>query len=585
MPDAERRILRYFALPLGLLLLFFSCSYLFPESNKVKKEAAPKSRSIYSVRVNAVVVNATVTDRAGNPVKDLTINDFKVYDDGKPQAINTLALESFAPPEAEEAKAPSAAVSATMRTATEKKTVDSRMISVVIDDLTMETQKSVLEYPRLVDSLKEFVKNDMGPADQVAILSGSRKVQLPFTNDKQRLLAELASVPTELNIDTTQRPCPDVTDLEAWHMSKDVLSSPYFRDLIKECLNKVGGVYSIDDTGYQQGGVRDAEGMMRIFSLRTYGDSEYRTRNLLDTIRQNIRALRHFEGTRMIVLFSDGFISEKTTRASYQLQELVDLALRSGIVLNTVSTRGVRTYIDENFDSAQTWKVLMGEDDTRAQHASLAQMAEETGGVFFHDNSLYKPLQTIARRRSSYYVLTYPMPPHKSDGGYHQIKLEINRPGLQVSYRKGYFTPKEELTFENRKKEDIIDAINAPGNMNEIPMTLSYNYSQEDDFTYAVSFITNVNIRGLQFLEEESRRKNQISLFLVAYDETDRYVSGLEKSIDFQLLESSYTDLRDRGLTSRVELKLPLGRYKIKAVVRESVQGKMGSVAKSVEIP
>ena len=76
------------------------------------------------------------------------------------------------------------------------------MISVVIDDLTMETQKSVLEYPRLVDSVKEFVKNDMGPADQVAVLSGSRKVQLPFTNDKQRLLAELASVPTELNIDT-----------------------------------------------------------------------------------------------------------------------------------------------------------------------------------------------------------------------------------------------------------------------------------------------------------------------------------------------------------------------------------------------
>ncbi len=139
--------------------------------------------------------------------------------------------------------------------------------------------------------------------------------------------------------------------------------------------------------------------------------------------------------------------------------------------------------------------------------------------------------------------------------------------------------------MKTAKKKILIEALNAPGDMNQIPMTLSYNYSQEDDYTYAVSFITDVNIRGLQFTEEEARRKNQVSLVLVAFDETDRYISGLEKTIDFQLLESSYAGLRERGLTSRVELKLPVGRYKIKAVVRENAQGKMGSITKSVEIP
>jgi hypothetical protein len=145
--------------------------------------------------------------------------------------------------------------------------------------------------------------------------------------------------------------------------------------------------------------------------------------------------------------------------------------------------------------------------------------------------------------------------------------------------------PSYKLAVENRKKEDIIDALNAPGNMNEIPMTLSYNYSQEDDSTYTISFITNVNIRGLKFTEEDSRRTNQVSLILAAYDETDHYMSGVEKAIDFQLLGSSYAGLRERGLISKVELKLPLGRHKIKAVVRENNQGKMGSVVKAVEIP
>ena len=67
--------------------------------------------------------------------------------------------------------------------------------------------------------------------------------------------------------------------------------------------------------------------------------------------------------------------------------------------------------------------------------------------------------------------------------------------------------------------------------------------------------------------------------------EGDHFINGLEKSIDFQLLETSYTNLLQHGLTSRVELKLPIGRYRIKAVVRENNQGKMGSTVESVEIP
>ena len=289
----------------------------------------------------------------------------------------------------------------------------------------------------------------------------------------------------------------------------------------------------------------------------------------------------------MIVLFSDGFISESRTAVPFQLQELVDLALRSGIVLNSISSRGVSSEPDLDLNGYDnTWRRQMHEEDRTAQEKPLAQMASETGGLFVHStNDLYKGIREISRHRSWYYVLSYGMPAQEADGSYHEIKLEVTRPGLQVSHRKGYYTAKEELTFENRKKEDLLDALNGLGNMNEIPMTLAYNYSQEEDSSYAVSFVTNVNIRGLQFIEEDSRRKNLISLVLVAFDENDKYITGLEKMIDFRLLESSYNSLQKRGLTSRVELKLPMGRYKIKAVVREDIQGKMGSVTKAVEIP
>jgi len=590
-----------------MLFLFFCCSYLLPQSKDAKKGTLHKIQPNYGVKVNSVVINATVVDKSGNPVTNLTAGDFKLYDDGKPQNIQTFALESIDPPELENAQVP-AASSQSKREAQVKREAPKqnaarpperpvRMISIVIDDLTMESATganrrpgSILDFPRMVAAVRRFVTTDLSPTDQVAILSGSRNVQFPFTDDKTRLLEELDAVPRKLNTIPALRDevKTAIFDYEAWMIANDLI-------------------------------IPEPEELKRGLALRQNADVQSRTRNLLYTIRLHLRVLSHFEGPKMVVLFSDGFITEigRLTGAAeaHELQELIDMALRSGIVLNAVSIRGItaegaistqefpdtplsafainakqrqRELAQEQKDQeeAQRPAAVPDEMDRMMQEKPMAQMASETGGEFFpRSNDIYHGLQPIAHRRHSYYVLTYTMPPHKPDGSYHHIKLEVTRPGLEVSHRKGYYSPTEELTFENNNKEDLMAALHGPGSMNEIPITLSYRSSQEDDSTCAVSFITNVNVRKLRFPEEDNRRKNQISLVLAAFDETDHFINGLEKSIDFQLLESSYTDLREHGLTSRVELKLPIGRYIIKAVVRENSQGKMGSIVKSVEIP
>jgi hypothetical protein len=163
--------------------------------------------------------------------------------------------------------------------------------------------------------------------------------------------------------------------------------------------------------------------------------------------------------------------------------------------------------------------------------------------------------------------------------------LDVTRPGLTLSYRRGYYAPKEQLVFENSRRADIINALDAPGNMNEIPVTLAYASSQVNDADYTVSFTTHVDIRKLQFQEEDARRRNTLSVILAAYDEMDNFINGVDKSVEFRLLEGSYKALLMDGLSSKVQFTMPPGRYKIKAVVREHNQGKMGSIIKAVEIP
>jgi hypothetical protein len=64
------------------------------DSGKAPGKSTPFT---FKVPVDVVVVNAIVTDKKGAAIKDLTVNDFKVYEDGKPQLIHTEKLPAKRP--------------------------------------------------------------------------------------------------------------------------------------------------------------------------------------------------------------------------------------------------------------------------------------------------------------------------------------------------------------------------------------------------------------------------------------------------------------------------------------------------------
>ena len=86
---------------------------------------------------------------------DLTARDFKLYEDGKPQNIQTFALESIDPPELENAQAPAASSQSKREVQVKREAPKQnaerppRLISIVIDDLTMESAQGSIGGPAL----------------------------------------------------------------------------------------------------------------------------------------------------------------------------------------------------------------------------------------------------------------------------------------------------------------------------------------------------------------------------------------------------------------------------------------------------
>jgi VWFA-related protein len=600
-----------------------------------KKTGRPvKDALTFRLPVDVVIVNVTVNDKLGNSVTDLQKGDFRIYDDGKSQSIQTFALESY-----EQAQTTTVAgKSVSQRNAAENsKATRPRMISLILDDSTITSNEY---YPATAKVMIRFVEQDMGSNDRVAILATSGRVHFPFTDDKSTLLKEINELFIKCKHNRAIR-CPQFTDLEAMRifeycsapvpskappsiLSKvPTISLPSFKEFTEQkeffkqkYASLLAAAQARGDAVFSQApanthinplaaAIEEARLCPNRVPTNPCDDafqqllqSERNIMELLHTLRQHISTLRHFDALKTVIFFSNGFYADPNVffrkDISYTIQDVVDQALSSGVVINAVDIHGLnndvsfaweRSEIQRLPDELKRLKSLVNAEAQIAEQASLRQMATDTGGVFHDNNDMYEGIRRAIRRHSSYYIMTYAKPQRKADEKYHRIKVEVARSGCELSYRKGYFAPKEELTYEQRKKEDILEVLQTPDNLNEIPISLAYSYYQDEDNLYALKLSTHVDVHRVHFLDEDSRQKNLINLIVVAYDEMDHYVDGIEKFIDFKLTDSNYNSLIDRGINSTVTFHVPLGRYKIKAIVREGVKGEIGSITKVLEIP
>jgi VWFA-related protein len=137
---------------------------------------------------------------------------------------------------------------------------------------------------------------------------------------------------------------------------------------------------------------------------------------------------------RVMIIISDGDdnLSQRTK------SEAIEMAQRASVVIYTIST--------------STQWVSLSESDPRKladrkYHKTegdkiLEDLAEETGGrAFFpyHVDDLNQSFLDIGDELRSQYSLAYNPTPYKADGKYHKIKIEVDRKGLQVRARRGYF--------------------------------------------------------------------------------------------------------------------------------------------------
>jgi len=134
---------------------------------------------------------------------------------------------------------------------------------------------------------------------------------------------------------------------------------------------------------------------------------------------------------RIMVVISDG----DDNLSDHALSDAIEMADRSGVSVYTISTNNDWVTVDENTETSHKYEYTAGDN-------VLRELADETGGRSFFPfriDDLAQSFLDIGNELRSQYLIGYSPPYKEADGQFHHVDLRVERKGLIVRSRKGYF--------------------------------------------------------------------------------------------------------------------------------------------------
>lgn len=169
-----------------------------------------------------------------------------------------------------------------------------------------------------------------------------------------------------------------------------------------------------------------------------------------DAIYSASERLAAFDGRRVLLLLSDGrdeAANGLTQGSLHTLEEARDRAIRNEVMVFAIGLG--RNLADDAKALAKDPTSRVTEMDFLGRQSLariISTLAETTGGtaVFAPGaGQLRRSFEQIGEDLRHQYLLAYPSDDKKHDGKWREIKVVVDRPGVTLTTRKGYFAPSD----------------------------------------------------------------------------------------------------------------------------------------------
>ncbi|HEX8985772.1 MAG TPA: VWA domain-containing protein [Bryobacteraceae bacterium] len=532
----------------------------------------------FKSKVNLVLVPVVVRDRQGRTVGNLRREDFQLFDRGKPQAITNFSVEKsgVAAALAQQSTAPEAPKTPPPEGA-------DRFVAYLFDDMHAD----FASLSRLRAAAERHLGSSLGASDRAAVFTTSGQTMLDFTDDTAKLREELGRIgPRSMATPAAHARCPPevnhyVADLIENKKDQEALNFLSAQELACGATPDQYSAKALGAIAAQQA-KSDAASAFAIFDRES--------RMALNTLKDVVRRISTMPGRRMVIFASPGFL---TLDNQFDKGGIIDLAIRSGVVVSTLDARGL--YGVPGMDASRegdgiNTSIRKDEYDRMneaLQDAVLAEIADGTGGTFFHNNNDLAEGFRLAGARPEYlYVLAFSPQNLKLDGNFHALKVAVKEPkGLSTQARRGYYAPTHLEDAAEQAKREIEEALFSRDEIRELPVELHTQFFKSSDAAAKLAVLVRVDVKQLQFRKAEGRNSNDVTIVSALFDRNGNYITGLNKVLILKLKDETLQARLSSGLTVKNSFDVKPGSYVIRLVVRDSEGQLMAAQNGAVEIP
>lgn len=527
---------------------------------------------VISERVNVTVIEVpvTVADRSGNAVRGLTAQNFEVLVDGKRMPIEYFETVDI--------------TNITAGSSSERLSPAAYRNFLLLFDLANSSPSSIT---RAQQAAQTFIESELNERDlaAVATLTDLKGLEMTtaFTRDKQLLSAAVASLggskpfkPTDPLLITFVPEQNTVQNLPPMNAAAQERKDAA-KDRVAEFNSRANVAHNNEARVRVQKQIRNFGGVAR--------------------------ALDRLQGQKQIILLSEGFdpslivgrenLSTAGRQAENQsvehgeiwnvnsdtrfgsaegakdIQEMADLFRRSDVRLHAIDIKGVRTDVNAR------------EGVQGNSNEALFLVTRPTGGtVFRNDNNLASQFHTLLRRQEVIYLLGFKANEGKP-GTFHPVKVKLVGAKGEVTHRSGFYdNAANASTLESTLK--FSEMMMTGTEVRDVPLTIVATPVPGSDGKARVPVI--VDATGAQLLEGVKGNVANANIFVYAFDAKGEVLDFMQQGLAFDIAKTGDA-LRARGVRYVGALRLPPGKYSVKALVRVEQTGRVGLTTAQVDVP
>ncbi len=557
-----------------LLLPLFLAVHLFSQTAPTTNSQA---LATFQSNARVVLLDVIVTDSNGNPVTGLTQNDFRVFEDDKPQKIASFKEHNGAPiTMADQPPMPRNVY--TNYPAVE--TADS------IDVLLMDSLNTQMTDQQFVHQQTIKYLKTLPAGARVAIFTLSSRLRMvqEFTSDSSRLLAALNDPALSL-----PRHSPLLKSQAEAQADKDFVN--------QTTLNQMS--QGVTPPTLAQDAVDPVNALKSLIDEKDAAMTEARIGITLSAFQQLARYLSGYPGRKNviwvsgsfpIVLFPDAnFLNPAVTPQMYmhEIQRTADLCTAAQIAIYPVSAEGMMIHSVYQADASAISEVRPGamsqnnvnQMNGELQNVSSTRLAAEalaksTGGqAFFNSNDMKDILTRVTNQGMHYYSLSYTPTNTKTDNRFRRTRVESTNPKYVLSYRRGYYATDSKTSLGAADGQDPLLPLMGFGlpDMAQIVYKLSVTPSSAKSSGSSGNAVSNpkgptthytldygVSLDQIKLgVQPDGSRRAQLEVKAVAYDDAGKPLNMAGQRGLLNITPEGFQEAQVSGVHFELELDLP----------------------------